>query len=200
MSVQVAVIFLVFSLSMALTPGAGNLTLMGIANRSGMRAGVPFIAGTLAGVLVIFAGAGLGVVELLERFPFLFTAMKYLGAAYLLYLAWQIAFSRPAAGGDCVSAPGFCAGAAVQLLNPKTWIAAVLAFSQFIDLTLDYMQQAIGITLIFTLTVMLSTVSWACLGAMLKRFLNSPRQMTVLNRGLGTSLALTVVMMLGGQG
>ncbi len=197
MSLQVVTLFLLFSLSMAMTPGAGNITLMGISNRYGFSAALPFIAGTGFGVAFVFVGAAIGIASLFERYPDLYLAMKYLGAAYLLYLAWKIASSAPVEGDAGERSPGFRAGALVQVLNPKAWIAALMAFAQFVDMSQDYLTQAVTIIALFGVVALFSNVSWACFGAMLKRLLRSPRQMLMINRCLGATLAVTVVMMIG---
>lgn len=196
MSIQVAALFLFFSLSMSLTPGAGNITLMGISNRYGFSAAMPFVAGTACGVVIVFAGTSAGLVSVLERYPDLYTVLKYLGAGYLLYLAWGIANTKMQGGQAMEHSPGFRAGAFVQILNPKAWITAIMAFSQFADMSGDYLLQVVTIIVVFGLTVIFSNLSWAYLGVMLKRLLNSPRQLLVMNRCLGAALAMTVVFML----
>ncbi len=88
MEPQVFTAFVVFSVSMSITPGAGNLTLLGIANRYGFLAALPFVAGTSLGVLFVFVGSSAGLYSLLISIPELYVTIKYAGAAYLLYTAW----------------------------------------------------------------------------------------------------------------
>ncbi|SHO56930.1 LysE family translocator [Vibrio quintilis] len=199
MDTQVAIAFLFFSVSMSLTPGAGNITLLGISNRYGFSAALPFVAGTAFGVLVVFGGTSAGLLSVLTAFPGVYTIIKYLGMAYLLYLAWGISRFRveeetpqpmPAHGA------GFIAGTLVQVLNPKAWIAAITAFSQFTDVSGSYLIQVMTIITVFVLSVILCTLVWAYFGAALKRLLRSPQQMLLVNRCLGGTLALTVVFML----
>ena len=196
MSAQVSVAFLLFALSMSLTPGAGNITLLGISNRYGFFAALPFVAGTAFGVFIVFAGTSMGLLSVLMAYPELFVALKYIGAGYLLYISWGIINFQLADGGPTVPVSGFVSGALIQVLNPKAWIAAVTVFSQFIDLAQDYLVQVVLITVAFLLVLISCTLSWAYFGALLNKLLHSPRQMLMLNRCLGGTLVMTVIFML----
>ena len=139
MSAQVAVAFLLFALSMSLTPGPGNLTLLGILIRYGISATLPFVVGTSIGVVAIFTGASVGLVNVLAHYPGLFAALRLIGAGYLLCLAWDIANFCIEDSQVSERLPSYWAGASVQVLNPKAWIAAVTAITQFIDVSGNYM-------------------------------------------------------------
>lgn len=196
MSSQIIIAFLLFSVSMSLTPGAGNITLLGIANRYGFSAALPFIAGTAFGVLIVFGGTSAGLLSILTTYPQLYTALKYIGAAYLLYVAWGITTFKIQEEHDCEYTSGFISGLFIQILNPKAWIAAMTVFSQFTDVTGNYLVQIITIIVSFLLVVILCTLAWAYFGAILKHVIQSPGKMLLLNRCLGSTLAITVVFML----
>lgn len=197
MSVQLAAVFLVFAFSMALTPGPSNITLMGISNRFGFTAAMPFVAGSVCGMVFVFASISAGLVSVFERYPDMYTGMKYVGAGYLLYLAWGIASTNLQDGQEMESSPGFTAGAFIQLLNPKMWIVAMMALSQFADMTGNYLAQVVTIIVLFGFAGAFSNLSWAYFGSMLKRISHSPRRSLMINRCLGATLAVTVVFMVG---
>lgn len=196
MSSQVLMAFLLFSVSMSLTPGAGNITLMGISNRYGFLAALPFVAGTAFGVLVVFTGTSAGLLGILSRYPELYLMMKYLGAAYLLYIAWGISNFKFDSRSKVENVSGFVSGALVQILNPKAWIAAMTVFSQFIDISSNYITQVTIVITAFLLVVVLCTLAWAYFGSLLSRLLQSPAQMILVNRCLAGSLVFTVAFML----
>src|SRR6185369_15635488 len=102
------------------TPGPNNLMLMTSGLNFGFRRGVPHLLGVTLGfaAMVLIVGVGLGAV--FEAWPRLYVALKYAGAAYLLYLAWQIAVSVPPAPGETAGGPpiGFLKAAAFQWINP----------------------------------------------------------------------------------
>lgn len=87
MSAQLMTAFLLFAVSISMTPGAGNIALIGLSSRYGVSATLPFIVGNAVGVIAILAGASVGLAGLLALYPTLYLALKWLGAAYLLYMA-----------------------------------------------------------------------------------------------------------------
>lgn len=201
MDIQTFTAFLLFSIAMSLTPGAGNITLLSISNRYGFTTALPFVAGTNFGVLMVFVGASAGVISLLTLYPPLYTLMKYAGAAYLLYIAWGMArftlAEEPTTEKPTTEkVSGFTAGTLIQVLNPKAWIAAMTVFSQFTVVSDNYSIQIVMITLIFVLVTVLCTLAWAYFGSVLKKILKSPRQLLLVNRSLAVILVVSVAMML----
>ncbi|WP_413692814.1 LysE family translocator [Psychromonas sp. KJ10-2] len=196
MDIQVAIAFIFFAISMSLTPGGGNITLLGISNRHGFSAALPFVAGTAFGVLVIFAGVSAGLLEVLTHYPSVYLTLKLLGAAYLLYVAWCMASFQFKEVNSETKSPGFLSGFGIQVLNPKAWVAAMTAFSQFINLSEDYNTQVMTITSVFLVIMTLCTLSWAYFGVMMKKLLRSPQQIFIVNRVLSLTLVITVVFML----
>ena len=197
MSSQIVIAFLLFAVSMSLTPGAGNLALLGISNRYGFSAALPFVAGTSLGVLVVFGGTSAGLISVLTTYPELYSTLKYLGAAYLMYIAWGISSLQVNDEQDTDYSSGFLSGALVQVLNPKAWIAAMTVFSQFTTISGNhaYTTQVIIITVAFLLIMTLCTLIWAYFGSVLKGLIQSQRQMNILNRCLGATLAISVIFM-----
>src|SRR5690349_8995485 len=91
MSQQLVVAFIVFASVAAFTPGPNNTMLLASGLNFGFRRTIPHMLGVGfgVGIVVLVAGFGLGVI--FQAYPLLYTALKYAGAAYLLYLAWLIA-------------------------------------------------------------------------------------------------------------
>ncbi|MDK9764721.1 LysE family translocator [Vibrio sp. D420a] len=196
MEPQIFMAFVVFSISMSLTPGAGNLMLLSISNRYGFLAALPFVIGTTLGVMFVFIGSSAGLYRLLLSSPELYIAVKYAGAAYLLYTAWGITKQEIAESQETERTSGVTSGILIQVLNPKAWIAAMTIFSQFTDATGDYVLQVSILIFIFVLVTALCTLVWAYSGTLLKHALKSTHQMLIVNRCLGLTLAATVVYML----
>ncbi|MCG9692320.1 LysE family translocator [Vibrio sp. Isolate22] len=195
MSAQLMLAFLLFSISIGITPGAGNIALLGISSRYGFAATLPFVSGNAFGIIIILAGSSAGLVSLFTLYPEIYTVMKYLGAAYLLFMAWSIA-NMEIEQEESVNRSGFMSGVLIQVLNPKGWIASLTVFSQFITTQADYLIQVVTITTIMVGTGVLCMLVWAYCGTMFQRLLQSPKQMVMVNRCLGGSLALVVAFML----
>jgi threonine/homoserine/homoserine lactone efflux protein len=122
--------FIPAALALNLTPGADMLFCLGQGLRSGPRAAMAASAGISVGSFVHVTLAALGLGALITAVPWAFDVIRWIGVAYLLYLAWQ-AFRFSAAAQ--AQAPkmstrrAFWAGFVVNLTNPKV-ILFVLAF------------------------------------------------------------------------
>ncbi len=132
MSVAVSA-FAVFAASQVGTPGPANMALLATGARYGFRAALPFVAGVALGKQLIIWPIGFGVMELAGRAPWLFTTLKFVSAAYILYLAWRVANLRLSPQKDTGKAPGFVSGLIVHPLNPKAWGMIVAGFTNFVD-------------------------------------------------------------------
>lgn len=132
------VLFLAFlpaALALNLTPGADMMFCFAQGMKGGARPALAASAGISAGVLVHVALAGLGLGALLAALPHLFDAIRWIGAGYLLWLAWKT-LRTPLDTGAAPPAHrsrAFRDGLLVNLSNPKV-ILFVLAFlPQFVD-------------------------------------------------------------------
>ncbi|MGY3572724.1 LysE family translocator [Vibrio paucivorans] len=194
MSAQLMTAFLLFSISISLTPGAGNIALLGISSRYGFGATLPFVLGNALGATIVLAGSSIGLVSLFTVYPELYTILKTVGAAYLLYLAWMIATSDIQTDAD-VQKAGFVPGVIVQIVNPKSWVASLTVFSQFITADQSYVVQVSIIITVMVFFGVLGMLLWAYFGAVLKKFLNTEKRMLWVNRGLGGMLAAVALFM-----
>ena len=124
--------FAVFAASQVGTPGPANMALMATGARFGFRAALPFVAGAALGKQLIIWPIGFGLMELADAAPGIFAALKYISAAYIIWLAWKVANLRLGQGRDSGTAPGFVAGLIVHPLNPKAWAMIVGGFTAFV--------------------------------------------------------------------
>ncbi|MYM57270.1 LysE family translocator [Thalassovita mangrovi] len=127
--------FIPAALALNLTPGADMMFCLGQGLRSGPKAAVAASAGISAGAFFHAAAAGLGLSALIAALPWAFDAIRWLGVAYLLWLALQ-SLRGGAVASDAPpvrAARAFRDGLLVNLTNPKV-ILFVLAFvPQFVD-------------------------------------------------------------------
>lgn len=122
--------FVPAALALNLTPGADMMFCLGQGLRSGRRSALAASAGISAGGMVHVALAGLGLGAVVNTMPGLFDVIRWLGVAYLLYLAWGALQAPPTAQPGQPPVPAsraFRAGFWVNLTNPKV-ILFVLAF------------------------------------------------------------------------
>ncbi|WP_280408207.1 LysE family translocator [Nocardia brasiliensis] len=126
------------ALGMVLTPGPNMMYLVSRTVAQGRRAGLVSLGGVAAGFGVYLLAAAAGITAVFAVVPGLYLAVKLVGAAYLLWLAWQAL--RP--GGTSVFAPAalapdparrlFTMGLVTNLLNPKIAIMYMALIPQFV--------------------------------------------------------------------
>jgi threonine/homoserine/homoserine lactone efflux protein len=134
-------LFVFACLVLAITPGPNLLYLVSRTLCQGRRAGIVSLAGTSFGFVFHVFAAALGLSAIFLTVPLLYDAMRYIGAAYLLWLAWDAL--RP--GGRALFSPRtlppdppvrlFRMGVVTSVLNPKVAMFYLALFPQFIDAT-----------------------------------------------------------------
>jgi len=127
MSQSLFVAFVVFGAVMAFTPGPNNIMVLSSGLTYGFRRSVPHIAGIAIGVSLMVASVGLGLGAIFIAYPVLQTILKYVGIAYLIYLAVVIAMSGSVTPGqDNQRGPmTFWAAVLFQWVNVKGWVMAI---------------------------------------------------------------------------
>ncbi len=131
-------LFAAAALGMVLTPGPNMIYLISRSICQGRRAGFVSLLGVVTGFLFHIIAASVGLTALFLAVPFAYSALKYLGAAYLFWLAWQAV--RP--GGESPFAPRqlapdstgtlFRMGFLTNALNPKMAVFYLSIFPQFV--------------------------------------------------------------------
>jgi threonine/homoserine/homoserine lactone efflux protein len=131
--------FGVATVILALTPGPDMTLFVSRALSQGRGAGFASMAGAFSGILIHTTLVAVGVSALIVAAPMAFLALKILGAAYLVYLAWH-ALSKgsaftPATGREprLSLARSFSAGLGVNLLNPKIILFFMTFLPQFVS-------------------------------------------------------------------
>jgi threonine/homoserine/homoserine lactone efflux protein len=136
---QTYYLFLLTALVLVLSPGPDTVLILSRTIASGAGAGMATLLGTQAGNVVHALLAGLGVSSIVLLFPYAFDILKYLGAAYLVYLA-VMAWRAPAtleldtrlAGKRGGALRYFYQGLTNNLVNPKMIPFFIALFPQFV--------------------------------------------------------------------
>src|SRR3989338_2299832 len=103
MTTELLFAFIAFAFVTSVTPGPNNMRRRASGGKCGRRRSLPHRFGISLGFMLLVASVGLGLGQLFEQVPLLYDVLRYLGAAYLLYLAWKIAGScAPQDGGKPV--------------------------------------------------------------------------------------------------
>jgi threonine/homoserine/homoserine lactone efflux protein len=184
---------LVFVVVTLFTPGPNNAMLMTSGLNFGFRRGLPHLWGVALGFGVMVLAVGLGLGALFAAYPAAYTVLKYAGAAYLLYLAWQIATAGPIeVGGEARGRPiTFLEAAAFQWLNPKGWVMAVGAVSAYAAVA-AFPFNVLLMSFLFGSLGILSSATWLGFGTGLKRLLTSPRVVRAVNIAMALALVASL--------
>ena len=95
MSWDTLLAFSLFAMVTSITPGPNNLMLLASGVNFGFRPTVPHMLGISSGFLVMAFAVGVGLAGVFTQLPWLYGVLKWVGTAYMLYLAWRIANSAP---------------------------------------------------------------------------------------------------------
>ena len=172
-----------FAVVMYVTPGPNNVMVAASAANHGIRATMPHMFGIacgFSGMLVVVCG-GLG--SALLGLPWLLPAFRWVGAAWLIVLAWKIATSPPPGEGGRGRVLGFFGAMAFQWINPKAWLIAVAAAGEYLSLQQSLLLQLARIFLVFLAVGMPCLMVWAFIGSGARRLLRSPARVRVFNVG-----------------
>ena len=116
-------------------PGPGNLALITSTGKGGIAAGLAATFGIIAGDQVLMWAAVAGVATLLSTYPAAFSAVQWLGAAYLAWLGLKMLFAKPGSKPILHIEPRhyFRQAAVITLLNPKAIVFYMAFFPLFVD-------------------------------------------------------------------
>jgi threonine/homoserine/homoserine lactone efflux protein len=174
-------------------PGVAAVVARTLARGTGGSAG--FIAGFVLGDLIWFAVAASGLALLAEAFAALFTAVRYAGAAYLLFLAWKLWTAPAVVPGTATPAPLekggrlFLAGLAITLGNPKVIVFFLALLPTVVDLPSLTLWGFVEIALLSVAILTSVLVAYTLAAARARRLLTTPRAVRAVNRGSGAAMA-----------
>ncbi|MDI1342003.1 LysE family translocator [Polaromonas sp.] len=192
---------LVLATAMSFSPGPNTTLATALAANHGLRRAMPFVCAVPVGWGVLLSLCALGLGALLLAIPLLGLAIKFIGVAYLLWLASKIARSRQLSEADAERMNvGFWQGAALQFVNIKAWMLALAIVGGWIAGRSDP-----GLRFAVVLPVMLayafaSNLLYALAGSLLREWLSGPagsgRRLVWFNRAMAAVLVATAIWML----
>ncbi|MEP3279547.1 MAG: LysE family translocator [Stappiaceae bacterium] len=139
METQTIILFSAASLALAVTPGPDMILVAARSAAQGRMAGLVTQFGVSAGSVFHAIILALGLSQLFLAVPYAYDLVRYLGAAYLLYLAWQAFTARDSFSAQTSSSKRrslfviFRQGFFSNLLNPKVALFYLALFPQFLD-------------------------------------------------------------------
>jgi len=184
--------FFVASWLISLSPGAGAVSCVSAGMRFGYRRALPNIVGLELGILLVMTIVAAGLGAVLAASTVAFTAVKWLGVAYLVWLGiqqWRAPVISPEIDGAATASGSAKAlllrGFLVNATNPKGILFMLAVLPQFIDPARPQLVQYVicGGTLLFTDLVVMS--GYTGLAARVLRLLRAPHHLRAMNRAFG---------------
>ncbi|GAA3927964.1 LysE family translocator [Actinomadura viridis] len=199
--------FSLMATAIILVPGPSVLFVVGRALAHGRRTALTSVMGNELGALLLATTVALGVGAIVERSVLVFTALKLIGAAYIIYLGVQAFRHRRSLAGAVGdpeaprnSARELWQGFVVGVTNPKTAVFFAAVLPQFVDRGLGHVTlQMVIFGVIFCLLALLFDSAWGLAAATARTwFARSPRRLSavggtggLLMIGMGFTVATT---------
>ena len=181
--------FLLLAIPAFFTPGPNNLMLMTSSARFGLARTTPHAIGIVFGFPFMVFAVSLGLGEIFHAFPMVKTVLKYLSAAYLLWLAWHLLSLRIGEVTTTARPLRPYEAALFQWVNPKGWAMATSFAAAFVISGPDRFMSIIWLTLGCLALAPASSLTWMVFGERLQAFLRR----TGTERYLGAILALLLL-------
>ena len=196
MRFEILYALLAFSFVSAITPGPNNLMLMTSGLNFGFRRTIPHMLGVGLGFAIMVGLVGLGLDALFAQFPALLPTMRYLGAAYLLWLAIKLAMAGPVSETESSGKPlSFLGAAAFQWINPKAWVIAVSALTAY-AVSENYTYSVVVVALVSGIVSLPCIAAWVTFGAAMRRVLGNPRFVRPFNITMALLLIASIIPVL----
>ena len=165
-----------------LTPGPNNIMLMSSGLNFGFRRTIPHMIGVPLGFAFMVISVGLGIGSVFLTWPAIFPILKYAGAMYLIYLAWNIANSgslntTAKIKGEPLT---FLQTASFQWINPKAWIMTLGVISAYGEVS-AFPYNVLLMSSLYGLLGFISSGVWVVFGYTLKQYIKKPTTMRLFN-------------------
>jgi threonine/homoserine/homoserine lactone efflux protein len=177
------------------SPGPSIAALVGRVLSRGWRDVAPFVAAMWLGEVFWLTLAIAGLAALAETFHQVFAVIKYLGVAYLLYLAWRMWFApveTPGSGAELPKSSAlsmFFGGLTVTLGNPKIMVFYLALLPTIINVSAVAVAEWAVLSLTMLVVLMSIDAGYITLAARTRALLTSPRSMRIANRAGAAAMA-----------
>ena len=161
--------FFVYAIVNAFTPGPGNILALNTVTNYGWKKEKPLFFGIFTGYYVVQIICAVFVYGVGEFLPNTLQVMKYIGAAYILWLAIHIAISKPEVSEEQGSA-SFMKGFLLQFVNIKIYMFGITALTGFITPYSKALWVLIGFELLIATIGTISTSTWIGAGLLIQKF------------------------------
>jgi threonine/homoserine/homoserine lactone efflux protein len=185
----------VFSFVTAVSPGPNNTFLLSSGANFGLKRSLPYLNGIMVGLsgMMIALGAGLGVI--FTTLPLVYQVLKWVGFAYIVYLASLIVRSTSKSETGEPVYIGFVKATTFQFVNPKAWVVVASFMATMVPVDAG-IAATIFICVFFLVFTYPGAFLWAVAGQVLKEWLSNPLRRRIFNIVSAVLLVLSMVPVL----
>lgn len=168
MGVQVLFSFVIYVIINAFTPGPGNILALNTMTNYGWKRGKPLFLGIFTGYFFVQALCALFIFGLENLINPIMTVLTYAGVIYILWLAYQIAISKPDNKAS-EKQPSFWIGFVLQIVNVKIFLFGITSLTGYV---MPY-YSSLGLLLFFEMIIAaigsLATLTWIFFGGLFQK-------------------------------
>lgn len=187
---------LTFASAMSFTPGPNTTVSTVIGAQRGWRAALPFILGVTGGWSLLLVACVFGLGALLQAWPAAQRVLTGLGVLMMLWLAWRLAGVRQLqalSDPPAAELPGLATGLAMQAVNIKAWLLGMTLSATWITVQSPWGWRLAAVLPVMAAFAFTSNLSYALIGAGLRRWLSQGVRLVVFNRTMAGVLAATAL-------
>ena len=161
--------FLIYCLINSFTPGPGNILALNTVTNYGIKKGKKLYLGIFTGYYAVQIICAFVVYSISTLLPNVITVMKYIGAAYILWLAIHIAISKPDID-NAQKSPSFIKGFMLQFINVKIYLFGITALTGYIVEYKSDLASLLFFEILIATIGSIATIVWIGMGKLLQSF------------------------------
>ncbi len=187
--------FILASVIIELTPGPNMTWLAVLGATRGRAMALAAVAGICLGLAIAAIIAGLGLTAVLHEMPQLFTALRWAGTLYLLYLSWD-AWADANRSGEFhngTASAAFTQGLISNILNPKAYLFYAAMLPQFLDTSQEPTRQIAVLSVIYVSIATIIHSGIAALSGSIADWLSNSPQAVAVRKLLALLIAATAI-------
>lgn len=186
--------YALFVLATVGTPGPNVVMIAASGANFGIKRSVPHIMGVVFGFIFMLGLVGAGLGQIFELYPLIHDVLRYVGAGFMLYLAYKIATAQNnMQNGKAVGKPlTFVQASAFQWVNPKAWVMIIGAVAQFLTVGGDNFIELTIIVMVHLIVSLPMTFAWCLFGREIGKLLKSELAFRVFNYVMASLLVIAI--------
>jgi len=169
---QMFISFLVYTTITAFTPGPNNILALSATSNFGIKKSKNLLLGICLGFFCVMLLCGVFSLALASILPKVTGVMKYVGAVYILWLAWHVLKSKPSHSDHDGGNMTFLGGFLLQFINVKIILYGITALGSFIFPFYDSFIIIFGFILLLSLIGNTGTLAWGYMGSIFRATFN----------------------------